>query len=106
MKKFIIPDKWCVLARNTEEDIVLTDYIRDELGDDCNYDQDCKGNCWFSNQQINGDHYYSFYKPQLTVITFEQFEKYILNGEIDEEIVKYNPNDPELQAIYKRLFNL
>ena len=105
MEKFILPEKWCVLARTSEEDIILTDYIRDELGDDCDYDQDCKGNCWFSNIIISGDHYYSFTKPEFTQITFEQFEKYVLNGEVDEPI-KYLENDPELAIIYKRLLNL
>ena len=69
MGKFILPERWCVLARNSEEYIVLTDYIRDELRDDCDYDTDCKGNCWFSNTQIGVNHHYSFTKPQLTQIT-------------------------------------
>jgi hypothetical protein len=85
-ERFILPEKWCCLARNSDEDKVLTDYVVDVFGVECDYDVTCKGNCWFTNFRIIGDHYYQFNdKPSnCTEITYDQFIKYVLNKEVDD----------------------
>ena len=108
MEKFTLPEKWCCLANNTEEDRVLTDYIKAEYGATCDYDVSCKANCWFSNIELRPRFHYDFRNdppPNCVEITFEQFIKYVLNGHIDisKELIK---QDPELAAILTKLLSV
>ncbi len=97
MENFILPDVWCCLATNKEEDRVLTDYINEHFNTQADYDPSPLGNCWFSNTLISDFHYkFSTDPPEnCTVITFQQFKNYVLR----EKPV----NDSDLEEIYKRL---
>ena len=99
MEKFVLPDAWCCLATNQEEDEVLTDYIIEQFDEDCEYDDDVKGNGWFSNTiiSIGMSYHYTFLgKPNnCTEITFQQFKDYVLREKPTD--------DSNLEAIYLKL---
>ena len=104
MEKFILPEAWCCRATNQEEDKTLTDYIIEEFGENCKYDSEVNGNCWFSNVIIGAgfSHYTFTGRPDnCTEITFQQFKNYVLNNLIIDE--KPYKHDPELDLILKRL---
>jgi len=99
MERFVLPVNWCCRATNQEEDIALTDYIIEQFDEECEYDPDVTGNCWFSNIKISSRELYHYTfngKPiNCTEITFQQFKDYVLNHKID--------HDPELEIILKKL---
>jgi hypothetical protein len=97
MEKFILPDVWCCVATNHDEEKALSDYITENFETDCDYDPNPKGDCWYSNQKIKDYHYNYQNKPptNCTEITFQQFKEYVL---------REKPTDnSDLEEIYKKL---
>ncbi len=99
MKKFVLPNAWCCLATNKEEDIILTDYINEHFNTQADYDPNPIANCWFSNIVI-GDYHYRFSTDppeNCTEITFQQFKDYVLREKPSD--------DSDLEEIYLKLLS-
>lgn len=97
MENFKLPEIWCCLATNKEEDIILTDYINEHFNTQADYDPAPLANCWFSNVLISDYHYkFSDNRPEnCTEITFQQFKDYVLR---EKPVI-----DSNLEEVYKKL---
>jgi hypothetical protein len=88
MDKFVLPEKWCIRQNRRE----INDWLNVHKQTKHTY-TDLKGVKFIRYPAYSTNHLYSTVQPGYTQITYEQFEKYILNKQpeviVEKEDLSY-----------------
>lgn len=110
MENFILPEKWYITSKTTEEDNIIVDYFNKTFNITISKFIDCHRIWYYSNTLIDvgardkydDDSFEQMEKIGCIKITYEQFEQYVLNKTIIQE--SYKP-DLELDQILIKLLS-
>ena len=87
VKEFVLPEKWCIIAKNDEEGEILIPYANKIFQSDIAWDRNNVKNYWLLiDTSKNGTYNASQVKcDDYTEITFDQFKKYVLKEDIKKD---------------------
>lgn len=110
MENFILPEKWYVTSNTKEEDNIIVDYFNKTFNLNIRKFLDEYKTWYYSNIPTdeggryihNADSFEQMEKIGCIKITYEQFEQYVLNETIIQDICK---PDPELDHILIKLLS-